>query len=122
VLVDGGVPMLGQSVLLRGVNDDADTLTRLMRAMVESRVKPHYLHHGDLARGTSQFRTTVADGQALLRDLRGRVSGLCQPTYMLDLPGGHGKVPLTPAQLVRTSDGYLLEDWQGRVHPYRDVL
>ena len=67
-----------------------------MRAFVEARVKPYYLHHADLAPGTAHFRTSIAEGQALMRELRGRVSGLAQPTYVLDIPGGHGKVPIGP--------------------------
>ncbi len=98
-LADAGLPLLGQTVLLRGVNDDPATLEALMRSMVETRIKPYYLHHADLAPGTAPFRTTLADGQALMRGLRGRVSGLCQPTYVLDIPGGHGKAPVGPTYL-----------------------
>ena len=87
-IVDAGIPMLSQSVLLKGVNDDPATMEALLRTFVRNRIKPYYLHHADLAPGTSHFRTTLADGQALMRDLRGRVSGLCQPTYVLDIPGG----------------------------------
>ena len=93
--------MVSQSVLLRGVNDDAATLEALMRAFVECRIKPYYLHHGDLAPGTAHLRTTLEQGQALMRALRGRVSGLCQPDYVLDIPGGHGKVPVGPDYLSR---------------------
>jgi lysine 2,3-aminomutase len=103
-LVDGGIPMLSQSVLLRGVNDDAKTLAALMRAFVEARVRPYYLHHLDAAPGTSHFRTSIAEGQALMRALRGRLSGLAQPTYVLDIPGGHGKVPVGPGYLAETGD------------------
>ncbi|MDR3493990.1 MAG: lysine-2,3-aminomutase-like protein, partial [Ancalomicrobiaceae bacterium] len=92
-LVDGGVPLLAQTVLLKGVNDDAATLEALMRTLVRLRVKPYYLHHLDLAAGTSHFRVSVARGQELSAHLRGRVSGICQPTYVLDIPGGHGKAP-----------------------------
>src|SRR6478752_1612545 len=95
-IVDAGIPMVSQSVLLRGVNDDAATLEALMRAFVECRIKPYYLHHGDLAPGTAHLRTTLAHGQELMRGLRGRVSGLCQPDYVLDIPGGHGKSPVGP--------------------------
>ena len=91
-----GLPLLSQTVLLRGVNDDAATLEALMRALVECRVKPYYLHHPDLAPGTSHFRVSIAEGQALVRQLRGRLSGLAQPTYVLDIPGGFGKVPVGP--------------------------
>lgn len=125
-LSDSGIPLLGQTVLLRGVNDDADVLAALFRTMVRHRIKPYYLHHCDLARGTSHFRTTIARGQELMRQLRGRISGLCQPTYVLDIPGGYGKVPLTPAYLTPREDGedtgqedaYRVEDYQGDVHIY----
>ena len=78
--------MVSQSVLLRGVNDDADTLEALMRAFVEARVKPYYLHHADLAPGTAHLRTSIATGQALMRELRQRLSGLAMPAYVLDTP------------------------------------
>jgi lysine 2,3-aminomutase len=118
-LVDAGIPMLSQSVLLRGVNDDAETLAGLMRALVETRVKPYYLHHGDLAPGTAHFRTSIAEGQSLMRSLRGRVSGLCQPTYVLDIPGGHGKAPIGPSAISRAGAGsYRVEDYKGGQHSY----
>jgi len=98
-IVDAGIPMVSQSVLLRGVNDNAEALEALMRAFVECRIKPYYLHHGDLAPGTAHLRTTLAHGQELMRILRGRVSGLCQPEYVLDIPGGHGKSPVGPQYL-----------------------
>ena len=118
-IVEAGLPMLGQTVLLAGVNDDPETLGALMRAMVETRIKPYYLHQGDLAPGTSHFRVPIARGQAILRSMRGRYSGLCQPTYVLDIPGGHGKVPVGPGYLNETPDGQtLVEDPEGRRHPY----
>ena len=98
-LADAGVPLLGQSVLLRGVNDDPAVLEALFRAMVQARVKPYYLHHPDPAPGTGHFRVPLGAGRALAGALRGRVSGLCQPTYVLDLPGGAGKVPAGPCYL-----------------------
>lgn len=98
-IVDAGIPMVSQSVLLRGVNDDAATLGDLLRAFVECRIKPYYLHQGDLAPGTSHLRATLAEGQQLMRALRGRVSGLCQPEYVLDIPGGYGKAPVGPNYL-----------------------
>src|SRR5450432_627246 len=98
-LVDAGIPMVSQTVLLRGVNDNAAALEALMRAFVECRIKPYYLHHGDLAPGTAHLRTTLAEGRELMRALRGRVSGLCQPEYVLDIPGGHGKAPVGPNYL-----------------------
>ena len=113
-LADAGVPLLAQTVLLRGVNDDADTLAALFRALVRHRVRPYYLHHPDLAPGTARFRLSIEEGQALVRALRGRISGLCQPTYVIDIPGGHGKIPLGPA--FRDAAGGL-RDWRGNAHP-----
>jgi lysine 2,3-aminomutase len=119
-IIDAGIPMVSQSVLLRGVNDDADTLATLMRAFVECRIKPYYLHHADLAPGTSHLRTTIAEGQALMQALRGRVSGLCQPAYMLDIPGGAGKVPVGPDYVSCSGTGgdYEVRATDGRVHAY----
>jgi lysine 2,3-aminomutase len=119
-VVDAGIPMLSQSVLLRGVNDDAAVLGELLRALVECRIKPYYLHHGDLAPGTAHWRTGIDEGQALMRSLRGRLSGLCQPTYVLDIPGGHGKSPIGPGYVVRTvgASSYEIEDFNGRRHAY----
>jgi lysine 2,3-aminomutase len=120
--IDAGIPMLSQTVLLRGVNDDAATLGHLMRAFVESRIKPYYLHHGDLAPGTAHLRTGIAEGQELMRALRGRYSGLCQPCYVLDIPGGAGKVPVGPTYAVRRTGGeaasFEVEDIDGRTHAY----
>ena len=113
-VIDAGIPMLAQTVLLKGVNDDAATLEGLMRAFVRNRIKPYYLHHGDLAPGTARFRTSIAEGQELMRHLRGRVSGLCQPEYVLDIPGGHGKVPIGPTYLGHDH----VRDWRGKIHGY----
>jgi len=115
-VIDAGIPMLSQSVLLRGVNDDAATLGALMRALVECRIKPYYLHHADLAPGTAHLRTSIAEGQALMRTLHGRYSGLCQPAYVLDIPDGYGKSPIGPNYL--SDDGASVEDFNGRRHRY----
>jgi lysine 2,3-aminomutase len=119
-LVRAGIPVVSQTVLLRGVNDDAAVLEALFRGLVAMRVKPYYLHHGDLARGTAHFRTGIAEGQRLVRALRGPVSGLCQPTYVLDIPGGHGKVPVAPCAVTPgdASSGWLVEDSSGACHRY----
>jgi lysine 2,3-aminomutase len=118
-IVDAGIPMVSQTVLLKGVNDDAATLEALMRGFVECRIKPYYLHHADLAPGTSHFRTTLAEGQALMRTLRGRVSGLAQPTYVLDIPGGYGKVPVGPGYVDMCGDaGAVVEDINGAKREY----
>jgi len=103
-LVDAGIPLLSQTVLLKAVNDDIDTLVDLMRALIETRIKPYYLHHADLAPGTGHFRTSVERGQELVRDLRDRISGLAQPTYVIDIPGGVSKALASPAD-VETEDG-----------------
>jgi lysine 2,3-aminomutase len=113
-LIDSGIPVLSQSVLLRGVNDNVETLGALMRALVECRIKPYYLHHADLAPGTAHLRTSIAEGQNLIRALHGRTSGLCQPAYVLDIPGGYGKSPIGPNYL--SADG--IEDFNGRRHAY----
>jgi lysine 2,3-aminomutase len=115
-VVDAGIPMLSQSVLLRGVNDDVETLGALMRALVECRIKPYYLHHADLAPGTAHLRTSIVQGQVLMRALRGRYSGLCQPQYVLDIPGGHGKSPIGPIYL--SADGSQITDFKGARHVY----
>ncbi|WP_029582847.1 lysine-2,3-aminomutase-like protein [Bradyrhizobium sp. URHD0069] len=128
-IIDAGIPMVSQSVLLRGVNDNPAALEALMRAFVECRIKPYYLHHGDLAPGTAHLRTTLAHGQELMRALRGRVSGLCQPDYVLDIPGGHGKAPVGPSYLshanflsadcqLRPETRYRIVDYCGDVHLY----
>ncbi len=118
-MTSAGIPLLSQSVLLKGVNDDAATLTALFRGLVAMRVKPYYLHHADLAQGTAHLRTGLAEGRELVRALRGRVSGLCQPDYVLDLPGGHGKVPVGPSYAnFSGKTGWTVEDPQGIEHAY----
>ena len=121
-MADGGIVLLGQSVLLKGVNDTAEALGELMRACVECRIKPYYLHHGDLAPGTSHLRSDIATGQKLMRALRGHFSGLCQPTYVLDIPGGHGKSPIGPNYLERGGanggEHFTVEDFNGQRHAY----
>lgn len=118
-LIDAGVVMVSQSVLLKGVNDDADVLAALMRAFVETRIKPYYLHHPDLAPGTSHFRLSIEEGQALVASLRGRVSGLCQPAYILDIPGGHGKAVISAASIAADGGGcYTVTDFRGEQHAY----
>ena len=118
-MVDAGIVLLSQTVLLRGVNDDPDTLAALMRGFVETRVRPYYLHHPDLAPGTSHFRVPIDEGQRLVTGLRGRISGLAQPTYVLDIPGGHGKAPIMAANIRSSGDGcYTVSDWRGGEHRY----
>jgi lysine 2,3-aminomutase len=127
-LIDAGIILLSQSVLLKGVNNDIDTLECLMRSLVESGVKPYYLHHADLAPGTAHFRTEIEEGQKLMRALHARASGVCLPTYVLDIPGGYAKarMELCDAEQPPNSDAAgaattLLRDGQGKVHPYPAV-
>jgi lysine 2,3-aminomutase len=124
-LLRAGIPVLSQSVLLRGVNDDAAVLEALFRGLVAMRVKPYYLHHPDLARGTAHFRLGIDEGQRLVGALRGRLSGLCQPSYVLDIPGGYGKVPIGPtyattgaAQADDAAGRWLVIDPAGAQHRY----
>jgi lysine 2,3-aminomutase len=117
-LIDAGIPMVSQSVLLSGVNDSVEALEQLMRGFVECRIKPYYLHHGDLAPGTAHLRTTLARGQELMRRLRGRLSGLCQPEYVLDIPGGYGKSPVGPKYL-QAEDSFAQEREPGEETRYR---
>jgi lysine 2,3-aminomutase len=117
-LADGGIALVSQSVLLKGVNDNADTLAALMRSFAENRVKPYYLHHPDLAPGTGHFRSGIEDGLALMRALRAKVSGLAMPAYMLDIPGGFGKVPLESHNVERTETGHRIRDGHGVWHEY----
>lgn len=119
-IADAGIPMVSQTVLLRGVNDDAATLETLFRTLLTLRVQPYYLHHCDLAQGTSHFRTTIAAGQAIMARLRGRMSGMGVPTYVLDIPGGFGKVPIGPNYLAAGQGGWVVTDWQGKQHIYQD--
>ena len=119
-LVRAGIPVLSQSVLLRGVNDDPGVLEALFRGLVAMRVKPYYLHHPDLARGTGHFRLGIDEGQRLVGALRGRVSGLCQPSYVLDIPGGYGKVPIAASAATpgERPGCWVVEDTAGRKHRY----
>ncbi len=120
-LADAGIALVSQTVLLRGINDNVEALEALMRAFVECRVTPYYLHHGDLAPGTAHFRTTIAQGQKLMGELRARLSGLAQPTYVLDIPGAHGKIPIGAAMVQDNGNStYTLTDPQGLRHAYQD--
>jgi lysine 2,3-aminomutase len=118
-LATAGIQLVSQSVLLRSINDDAETLAELMRAFVEIGVKPYYLHHPDMAPGTGHFRLTIAEGQAIMRELRSKLSGLCIPHYILDLPGGHGKVEVgTNALREVAPNRYIVLDRHGQEQVY----
>ncbi|MEZ5954752.1 MAG: lysine-2,3-aminomutase-like protein [Hyphomonas sp.] len=118
MFADAGFPLLAQTVLLRGVNDDAGTLAELMQALVAARVRPYYLHHPDLAPGTGHFRLSVEEGQAIYSDLRDRVSGLALPHYVIDIPGGVSKANAAPSDIVQTPDGKALRGRDGQLYPY----
>lgn len=114
-----GAVLLSQSVLLKGVNDDAAILEDLFRTLLANRVKPYYLHHPDMAPGTGHFRIPIKEGQDIVKALRGKVTGLAYPTYVLDLPGAYGKMPLTPNYIEQRADGsYIIEDYEGEKHEY----
>ncbi|MCM8532102.1 MAG: hypothetical protein NE330_13145, partial [Lentisphaeraceae bacterium] len=103
-----------------GVNDSGEKLELLFRTLVKNRVKPYYLHHLDKAEGTSHFRIDLVEGQKLMKELRGKVSGLCQANYVIDVPGGFGKVPVGHNYISEEGDKVFIEDWQGCRHKYFD--
>ena len=117
-LADAGIALVSQSVLLKGVNDTVESLSALMRAFIENRIKPYYLHHPDLARGTSHFRLSIEQGLTLTRALRAGYSGMAQPAYVLDIPGGFGKVPLDSANVEKTGSGHRIRDFADNWHDY----
>lgn len=107
-LVDAGVPVLNQTVLLRGVNDARDTLMRLFRTLTRARARPYYLHQCDLAHGTDAFRVPLDEARALYASLRGHLSGISIPTFVVDLPGGLGKQPLSIDPVVGVHDDHVV--------------
>jgi lysine 2,3-aminomutase len=116
---NAGIMMLDQSVLLKGINDDLDTLKSLFYGLLEAGVKPYYLHQCDLAQGISHFRTRVSDGLKLMRKLRGFITGLGVPIYIVDTPGGYGKVPIDYNYIKSYNDKIVkLETFKGDVRSY----
>jgi lysine 2,3-aminomutase len=120
LLSEAGIVLLSQTVLLKGVNDNEVVLETLFRKLVRLKIRPYYLHHPDLAPGTSHFRVPIEVGQRLMRSLRRTVSGLCLPTYVLDIPGGFGKVPIGPTYVgARDASGCRqIQDSSGTPHAY----
>jgi lysine 2,3-aminomutase len=119
-LAKAGIPLLAQTVLLKGVNDTVEALEALFRALVEARVRPYYLHQLDLAPGTGHFRVPLEEGRRLAAALRGRLSGIALPTYILDIPGGAGKVPAGADYMSPEGDGtFLVRDPKGAIHSYK---
>lgn len=121
LLVDGGIPLGSQTVLLRGVNDDAATLKALFHGLLKLRVRPYYLYQCDPVVGTSHLRTSVAKGLEIIGQLRGHTSGYAVPTYVVDAPGGGGKIPIQPETIVAHQDGvWTLANWEGKLFTYTD--
>jgi lysine 2,3-aminomutase len=121
LLVDHGVPVENQTVLLRRVNSSARTIVDLNEGLLAARVRPYYLHQGDLAAGTAHLRTPIEAGLAILEAMRGRTSGLAIPHLAVDLPGGGGKVTLQPSwHLGRTEGGHAFRSWKGATVVYPD--
>ncbi len=121
-MADAGIPLGCQTVLLRGINDNAETLATLFRGLLAMRVKPYYLFQMDQTRGTSHFRTTIDSGLAIMSRLIGHVSGMAIPTYALDAPGGGGKIPLTPPYVTKYGKTLAFTTYQGRAAHYPNTL
>ena len=122
-LADAGIPLGSQTVLLKGVNDDVETMKRLMHKLLLMRVRPYYLYQCDPISGSSHFRTSVDKGLEIIRGLRGFTTGYAVPTYVIDAPGGGGKIPLQPEYLVgRDGDDLLLRNFEGQEYRYPDPL
>jgi lysine 2,3-aminomutase len=120
-LADAGVPLGSQTVLLAGINDDVETMRRLMHGLLKIRVKPYYLYQCDPISGSSHFRTPVEKGLEIIRGLRGHTTGYAVPTYVIDAPGGGGKIPLTPEYVAgRDGDDLLLVNYEGNTYRYPD--
>jgi lysine 2,3-aminomutase len=119
-LADAGVPLGAQTVLLKGVNDDPEVMKRLVHQLLLARVKPYYLYQADLTKGTNHFRTTVETGLNIIKALQGHTSGMAVPHFVIDAPGGGGKIPLLPADYLvnMDEDGALLRNYENRTFHY----
>jgi len=116
-LADAGIPLGNQTVLLKGINDDAEIIKELIHMLVKNRVRPYYLYHCDYSRGVKHFRTSISKGIEILQKLIGFTSGFAVPTYVIDLPGGGGKIPLGPEYILKNSDAeVLLRNFEGKVY------
>lgn len=122
MLADAGIPVGSHTVLLKGVNDNAETLKKLFLGLLRLRVKPYYLFQADLTRGTNHFRTTTATGINIMRQLYGHISGMAIPTYALDGPKGKGKIPLTPQYILERGDDLLFENYRGESCCYPEAV
>ena len=121
-LADSGIPLGNQTVLLKGVNDSIETMRRLFTELLTMRVKPYYLHQMDLVQGTAHFRTSVRTGLSIVRGLRGHISGLAVPHYVIDLPGGKGKVAIIPDDVMAQGTTLQLRTYTGELVTYQDII
>jgi lysine 2,3-aminomutase len=122
-LADAGIPLGSQTVLLAGINDDVTTMKKMMQGLVRMRVKPYYLYQCDPIIGSAHFRTSVAKGLEIYQGLRGHTTGYAVPTYVIDAPGGGGKIPLLPDTVIgREGNDILLKNYEGNVYRYPDTL
>ena len=122
LLADAGIPIGCQTVLLKGVNDNPSVMRILMKKLLTIRVRPYYIHHPDVVRGTSHLRVSIKEGLKIVKFLHGHASGICVPQYMIDLPGGGGKVPLLPEYVRSVTDGNIMvENYLGEAFVYRDL-
>lgn len=121
LLADAGIPLGNQTVLLRGVNDDPEVMKQLMQKLLTIRVRPYYIHQMDLVQGTGHFRTSVEKGLRIMAGLRGHTSGMATPYYVVDLPGGKGKVPILPDDVKRQGNTFYLRNYLGEVIEYPDI-
>jgi len=120
MLADAGVPLGAQTVLLKGVNDDPEVMKRLMHQLLLARVKPYYLYQADLTKGTNHFRTTVETGMTIIRALQGHTSGMAVPHFVIDAPGGGGKIPILPPDYLMhlDEDGAMLKNYENKAYHY----
>jgi len=119
MLANAGIPLGSQTVLLKGVNDDPDVVKELMQKLLRMRVRPYYIFQCDLTKGTKHFRTPIKDGLKIIENLRGHTSGLCVPHYVIDAPGGGGKIPISPNYVVdQNKKEIILKNYQGGIYKY----
>ena len=121
LLADAGIVLGNQTVLIQGVNDRPETMKELMRGLLSIRVRPYYLHQMDLVKGTAHFRTSIKDGLEIMKSLRGHLSGLAVPYYVIDLPGGKGKVPILPGHEIDADGTTVLTTYTGEKVIYQDI-
>ncbi len=121
-LANAGIPLGNQTVLMRGINDDPLIMRRLMQKLLQIRVRPYYIYQADMVRGTDHFRTSVEQGLEVMRALRGYTSGMAVPAYVIDAPGGGGKIPLLPDYLQELGDEVVLKNYRGDLYRYRNRI